>query len=377
MQCEFFDHAKCRSCRWLDRPYAEQLTAKNTGLHALLDRFRPQTWHEPVASAQQGFRNKAKMAVLGTAQLPVLGIVNSRGGEISLCDCPLYPADMQVVLHRLQDWIRLAQLIPYDVARRQGELKFVLLTRSQLNGAYMLRLVLRSEQAIAQIRQQLPALLAASPGIRVVSVNIQPVHMAILEGEKEIFLSDEKHLAERLNDVPLSIRPKSFFQTNPAVAGLLYATAREWTARLHATGIWDVFCGVGGFGLHCATRDTLLTGIEIEPEAIACARQSAAELGLTQARFMALDSAGLAAQAGDTPDLVILNPPRRGIGQSLCAQLAALAPPHILYSSCNPESLAEDLSRLDDYRLMQVQLFDMFPHTPHYEVLTLLSRNTP
>ena len=120
-----------------------------------------------------------------------------------------------------------------------------------------------------------------------------------------------------------------------------------------------------------------LTGIDIEPEAVACARLSAAEMGLSRAVFMAQVSALPAAGRGDAPDLVILNPPRRGIGQSLCEQLATLAPRHILYSSCNPESLVGDLTRLHDYRIVRVQLFDMFPHTPHYEVLSLLTRVGP
>lgn len=124
-----------------------------------------------------------------------------------------------------------------------------------------------------------------------ITANIQPVHMAIMEGETEIYLTDQQALAERFNDVPLWIRPQSFFQTNPTVASRLYATARDWVGQLPVRHMWDLFCGVGGFGLHCATPQMQLTGIEIAPEAIACAKQSAAELGLTRLHFQALDSA--------------------------------------------------------------------------------------
>lgn len=112
--------------------------------------------------------------------------------------------------------------------------------------------------------------------------------MAIMEGETEIYLTDQQALAERFNDVPLWIRPQSFFQTNPTVASRLYATARDWVGQLPVRHMWDLFCGVGGFGLHCATPQMQLTGIEIAPEAIACAKQSAAELGLTRLHFRAL-----------------------------------------------------------------------------------------
>jgi 23S rRNA (uracil747-C5)-methyltransferase len=358
----------------MDIAYPDQLDRKNNHLHALLDAHQPQEWLEAVASPQAGFRHKAKMAVLGTDAAPILGIVNGKGAEVSLCDCPLYPGDMRNLLHRLQVWIRQAGLPPYRVDQRQGELKFVLLTRSHFNGEYMLRFVLRSEQQLPRIRQFLPLLQADYPAISVVSVNIQPVHMAILEGQQEIFLTRNTQLSERLNGVPLYIRPKSFFQTNPVVAAQLYKTASQWAEESGAATLWDLYCGVGGFALHCARPETAVTGIEIEQEAIACAQRSARELGLSQATFMACDLTGFSTKQAEPPDLVIINPPRRGIGQDLCAQLMQAAPRNILYSSCNAETLAQDVSRMPGYRLARVQLFDMFPHTSHYEVLVKLTR---
>jgi 23S rRNA (uracil747-C5)-methyltransferase len=374
MRCDYFERGKCASCNWITRHYAEQLAAKNLHLHSRLDTYRPGEWLEPAASPEQGFRNKAKMAVLGTADAPLLGIVNSLGEAISLCDCPLYPDDMQALLRRIQAWVRQAGLPPYRIDKRVGELKFVLLTRSRFSGEYLLRFVLRSEQMLSRIQDHVPLLLDECPNIRVVSANIQPVHMAVIEGEKEIFLGDNTHLAEKLNDVQLFIRPKSFFQTNIAVAEKLYATAREWAAEIKPSSVWDLFCGVGGFGLHCATQDTQLTGIEIEPEAIACAQLSAQALGLKHVSFAAFDAVLFAAREDAAPDLLIVNPPRRGLGETLCRQIAAVAPQHIFYSSCNPETLARDLAQLAGYRVERVQLFDMFPHTAHYEVLTQLAR---
>lgn len=374
MQCDYFNQNKCRSCRWLDREYADQLTAKDAALRSLLGAHQPQEWLAPVTSPQTGFRNKAKMAALGTDSAPILGIVNSKGEEVSLCDCPLYPVDMQNLLRRLESWILQAGLSLYNVDKRQGELKFILLTRSQFSGEYMLRLVLRSEHLLPRIKQNLPQLRVDFANISVLSVNIQPVHMAILEGEKEIYLTQNTRLSERLNGVPLYIRPKSFFQTNPAVAAELYRAARNWTAEIEPATLWDLYCGVGGFGLHCATPEMAVTGMEIEQEAIACAQQSAREMGLNNVVFMAFDLTGFAAKQAEPPDLIIVNPPRRGIGQVLCARLEDVAPQYILYSSCNAETLAQDISRMPGYRLTRVQLFDMFPHTPHYEVLVKLTR---
>jgi 23S rRNA (uracil747-C5)-methyltransferase len=374
VHCPHFQAKQCLSCRWIERPYAEQLAAKQTELKNLLAELEIETWHEPVVSPLQGMRNKAKMVALGAAHAPILGIISPSGEAVSLTDCLLYPPPMQALLKRLERWIQQAGLPPYRIDKQKGELKYVLLTHSAAHDQYMLRFVLRSEQALPRIQANLPLLLQDYPNIRVISANIQPIHMAILEGEQEIFLSAERRLLEQFNQVPLYIRPKSFFQTNPHVAAQLYQTARIWTQPLKAQIIWDLFCGVGGFGLHCADPDTQLIGIEIEAEAIACAKDSAAALGLTHVEFQALDSNQVHAKNFNPPDLVIVNPPRRGLGKALCAELTKINSAAILYSSCNALTLHQDLQALSHYHIKHVQLFDMFVHTTHFETLVLLTR---
>jgi 23S rRNA (uracil747-C5)-methyltransferase len=314
------------------------------------------------------------MVVSGSVERPLLGMLHRDGTPVDLSDCPLYPAGFAPMFAVLKSFIARAGLTPYNVARKRGELKYLLLTESTLDGGVMLRFVLRSETKLAQLRAALPWLQQQLPQLKVISANIQPVHMAIMEGEREIALTEQQALEERFNQVPLFIRPQSFFQTNPQVAADLYATARDWVRALGIDSMWDLFCGVGGFGLHCAQPQTRLTGIEISAEAIASARQSAQRLGLLQVDFQALDSTRFATAEGQVPQLVLVNPPRRGIGQALCDYLSRMAPDYILYSSCNAESMAKDIEMLPGYRIERVQLFDMFPHTAHYEVLTLLVR---
>ncbi|QZY89207.1 23S rRNA (uracil(747)-C(5))-methyltransferase RlmC [Pantoea dispersa] len=373
MHCALYQAGRCRSCQWLEKPYPQQLSDKQTQLTQLLDGMPVADWRPPVTSAQQGFRNKAKMVVSGSVEKPLFGVVARDGEPVDLCACPLYPASFAAVFDVLKPFIARAGLTPYNVARKRGELKFLLLTEST-QGGMMLRFVLRSHRKLAQLRAALPWLQQQLPQLQVISANIQPVHMAILEGEEEMALTPEQALPERFNDVPLYIRPQSFFQTNPQVAAALYATARDWVAELPVHSMWDLFCGVGGFGLHCATPQMQLTGIEISAEAIACAQQSAQQLGLEQVSFAALDSTQFATGHTSVPQLVLVNPPRRGIGAELCAWLSRMAPDYILYSSCNPASMAQDIARLADYDISRVQLFDMFPHTAHFEVLTLLRR---
>lgn len=372
MQCALFDARRCHSCQWIEQTTGDQLCAKMADLRTLLADLPVTEWCAPVSGPEQGFRNKAKMVVSGSVEKPLLGMLRRDGIPEDLTDCPLYPASFQAVFAALKPFIARAGLTPYNVARKRGELKYLLLTESRHTGGMMLRFVLRSPARLEQLRAALPWLQAQLPQLHVISVNIQPVHMAIMEGDTEIFLTEQQALAENFNGVPLWIRPQSFFQTNPAVASALYATAREWVRGLPVRHMWDLFCGVGGFGLHCATPEMTLTGIEIAPEAIACAKQSAAELGLTDLHFQALDSTQFATAQTNAPQLVLVNPPRRGIGQALCDYLSRMAPPYIIYSSCNARTMAADLHALPGYSVERVQLFDMFPHTAHYEVLTLL-----
>ncbi|WP_337840804.1 23S rRNA (uracil(747)-C(5))-methyltransferase RlmC [Rheinheimera sp.] len=377
MYCAQFVAGRCRSCTEIELDYSEQLQHKQQQWLTLLEPFTPDQVLAPYPSPQSAFRTKAKMVVSGTAEQPVLGLMHSSGEAVDLTSCLLYPTAFAPAFALVQQFIQRARLQPYQVAERKGELKFILLSQSSFSGRFMLRFVLRSQNHLASIRKHLPWLQQQWPELELCSVNLQPVAMAQLEGDTEILLTDTPYLAEQLNQVPLYLTPQSFFQTNPAVAAALYQSAVDWTTHLPLQSVWDLFCGVGGFGLHLASSrpGIQLTGIEISASAIASARKAAAELQLEQPEFMALDANAFAMAQQQAPDLLLVNPPRRGLGPALCQQLLQLAPAYLLYSSCNPHSLAKDLAQLTlDYRLIKARLFDMFPHSQHAEVLVLLSK---
>ncbi|HEM7526918.1 TPA: 23S rRNA (uracil(747)-C(5))-methyltransferase RlmC [Providencia rettgeri] len=374
MHCEKYATGQCHSCQWLTLTPEQQIIEKQSQLQALLPAIDTSLFQPPVTGPQTAFRNKAKMVVSGSVEKPILGIVGRDGQGVDLTDCPLYPDAFSDVFSAIIPFIARAGLTPYNIERKRGELKYLLLTQSHHTGKFMLRFVLRSEKKIEQLKKALPWLQEQLPLLAVITANIQPVHMAILEGEDEIFLTEQRTLREEFNQVPLFIRPQGFFQTNPIVAAKLYQTAREWVKALDIDSLWDLFCGVGGFGLHCAEKDTRLTGIEISAPAIASAQQSADELGLKHVEFKALDSTRFATANQDIPQLILVNPPRRGIGKELCDYLTYMQPEYILYSSCNAQTMAQDLQLLAGYQVCKVQLFDLFPHTAHFEVLTLLKR---
>ncbi len=370
--CAYYDAHECRSCGWIDYHYSEQLSLKTDQLQALLNPFNPHSYLKPVTSQLLGFRNKAKMVAIPTASGIILGL----DSETSLVACGLYDVAMQRLLEYLQTWLNELGIKGYDIAKRKGELKYVLLTRSAYNGSMMLRFVLRSHGIISRLQKGLSTLQEAFPDLKVVTANIQPIHMAILEGDEEIFLTDAQRLEEQFNGIPLYIRPKSFFQTNPEVASKLYKTAAEWVNEEETATLWDLFCGVGGFALHCHAPDRQIVGIEIENEAIECAKASAEKLGIESLEFKALDAASFMFESQGSPDVLIVNPPRRGLGEQLCKWITKIKPARIIYSSCNPLSLSDDLKRLAHYTPNRVQLFDMFPHTAHYEVLVELTRSS-
>jgi len=374
MDCSYFDAGVCRSCTLMGVPYAEQLEGKERLAHELLAPFGGAEWLPPVASAESGYRNKAKMVIGGTADAPTIGILDEAGRGVDLRECGICAPGIRAALPVLARFITRQRLEPYSVPERRGELKFVLVTESP-DGELMVRFVARSEQTVDRVRAGLDRLLAELPATRVVTVNLQPEHKAVVEGERDVVLTRESALPMRLGPVSLRLRPQSFFQTNTAVATELYAQVASWVDGIAPASVWDLYCGVGGFALHVAAPGRRVVGVETSREAVRSARASAAAAGLPHVAFRAGDATEFALGAATGPDLVIVNPPRRGIGADLSAWLEASDVPNVVYSSCNPKSLAHDLARMPSYRIRTGRVLDMFPQTGHMEVAVLLQRS--
>ena len=388
LNCADFQAKRCTSCSWLAQSYREQLNAKQARAAAAIFAAKPNSsliWLTPQPSAQSAFRNKAKMVVGGTAQAPILGILQP-AGTLELAHCPLYPPAIGDAWPIVRAWLSTVAIAPYDISRRTGELKYLILTAAspESAGALMLRLVLRSKEALDRVRKQLLALLTQLPRLLVVSVNLQPEPKAILEGVEEIVLTECTALPMMVNDLTLYLRPQSFFQTNSAMAAALYQCATSWLQTMQPTSVLDLFCGVGGFALHAARAlpSVEVTGVECSSEAILAARESAYAAGLTNARFYAGDALAIAeslhigksVQIGRRADCIIVNPPRRGLGPALCEFLEKSGANDVIYSSCNIETLAADLLCLPSFQPQTAQVLDMFAHTPHFEVIVWLKR---
>ncbi|WP_427868581.1 methyltransferase domain-containing protein [Leucobacter luti] len=388
-RCDYFEAGRCRSCALIETPYAEQLSAKEARCRELLETVPGGAWLPAVEGGVRDFRNKAKLVVGGRRGAVMLGILGPDGAGVDLRDCLIQQPGIRAAIPRLAEFLDGTGLWPYDVPRRRGELKFAHVTESP-DGELMVRFVVRSERALETLRGALPRLLAALPRLAVVTVNILPEHKAVLEGEREEILLGAS-LDMDLGPVSLHLRPQSFFQTNTPVARALYAQAAEWVAERRPRTLWDLYCGVGGFALHCASGagdgasgagsradaagGVSVLGVEVSEEAVRSAERSAAEAGI-DARFFAADATAFAlgSRAEDRPEALIVNPPRRGIGAELSAWVEGSGIDTVVYSSCNPESLARDLAAMPSYRVLAARVFDMFPHTKHLEVMVLLVR---
>ncbi|QIM16814.1 methyltransferase domain-containing protein [Leucobacter insecticola] len=380
MNCEYFEAGRCRSCALIETPYDAQLRDKQLRCSELLPSVADAAWLPPVQSADRDFRNKAKLVVGGVAGGVTLGILGPDGQGVDLRDCLIQSPGIRRVIPKLAEFLEATGLEPYDVPARRGELKFVHITEAP-SGELMLRFVVRTEQALARLRRGLGELRAAVPRAAVISVNLLPEHKAVLEGEREEMLHGSS-LSMQLGEIALHLQPQSFFQTNTPVARALYAQAAEWVRGVDPGSLWDLYCGVGGFALHCAAMGTgserEVLGVELSEAAVLSARRSAREAGIA-ARFEVADATEFALGAAPEaiPDLAIVNPPRRGIGVELAAWLERSDGVHdVIYSSCNPESLARDLAAMPSFQVREARVFDMFPHTTHLEVAVWLARAT-
>lgn len=356
--CRYFNEDRCRSCTLLATPYDIQLSNKQARAEEVLSASE---WLPPVASAEFGFRNKAKIIVAGTTDEPTLGIITNGVGQ-DLRDCLLYDSAITRAHGPLTEFITRAGLIPYSIPDRTGELKSIIVSANPA-GQLMVRFVIRSEDQIPIIASNLGWLADEIPMV-VGSVNLLPTHVALPEGETEIHLFGDEVLDMSLGPLELKLRPQGFFQTNTEITRVLYATAAAWADEIDPTSIWDLYCGVGGFAKAMASSSRIVTGVELSEQAVIAAGGPP--------MFLAGDAGQWAREQDIVPDLLVVNPPRRGIGD-MAEWIRDSTIETVLYSSCNLESAARDMEIMG-FTAQRAQLFDMFPHTTHVECLIFMTR---
>lgn len=314
-----------------------------------------------------------KLSVTGTAAEPVIGLLDPSLEGTELLNCPLHLPKLNEIAHFIKEKIISEKLHPYEPKRRLGELKGLIMMSNKSCSEIIVRFVLRSRDLQKRIERVSGELQNNFPRVKVVSINLQPVHHAILEGEEEILLSDDTIIWEELNGIAIAYGPQSFMQVTPEITEKLYYEAQRILSHYNVREVTELFCGSGGFLLTCAGAGISGIGLELSHDAVLCAQKAAVKNGITNVSFITADLSKELQPGTISREAVIVNPPRRGIGGAVCKMILESRPKYILYSSCNPNSLCEDLKALSKaYKIDSITPFDMFPMTNHLEVLCLL-----
>jgi 23S rRNA (uracil747-C5)-methyltransferase len=343
---------------------------------SLLDPYIQRAYEEPgvFLSDPQGSRHKIKLVVSGTLAEPKFGIVDNSGQFTTLEKCPIHDPTINALLPSIKQIIIKYALTIYDIKKKQGELKAILISSNYDSSQIILRLVLRSTNLLEKAKSALNDLESQHDSIKVTSINIQPIPHAILEGTEEILVSKNPFITERLNNISMCFDPKSFMQVTPQVSEQLYRSAAQWLREYTHSTVLDLYCGVGGFALHVANFSGNVTGIEASSTAIKCATTAAILNEFNNCKFVDEDLETY--ELSSNVDALIVNPPRRGLSQNVLSFIDKTNPKTIIYSSCNVVSLIENLKSLTStYSIIKFKFFDMFPLTDHLECLVLLQEN--
>lgn len=378
MNCQYFHEKHCVSCNLLAYAYRETITLKEQKLKTLfphhLDKMKQSVTSEQGA---EGTRNKAKLAVAIMGNEIRFGFYNEHMQFKHLENCPLHASAINAVLDPIKEHLIKYKIIPYDLLSRKGELKYLLITYSESTHELLLRFILRSTESIPRLKKLAADLITIYPSVKVVTANIQSKHQAILEGDKEIVLTDNDCITHQFDNYCLYQGPRSFFQTNTAMALKLYQQFQTELSRLSIKSLLDLYCGVGAFSFFAEKHCAAVTGVEISDAAILYANKARQKNNSHNTRFIAMDVAHYLKQIQPGEfDAILVNPPRIGLKASVIHDVLRLNPSYIFYSSCNADTLQKDLTQLEaHYNIQSLQIFDMFPFTSHFETLVVLKES--
>jgi 23S rRNA (uracil1939-C5)-methyltransferase len=278
----------------------------------------------------------------------------------------------------LKGEIEKLRIAPYDEDRDTGQLRYLDIRYSFWQQQVLLTLVTR-HMHFPQIRDLLRNLERRFPFLTGVVQNINDKPGNVIWGERFHPLRGRDALLEKLGPLKISIPVDAFSQVNPQVARKLYEKALEWAGLTGKEIAFDLYCGIGPISLFLASQAQLVIGIDDNVSAINVAKQNARRNGYQNCRFFAGDTAEkLRETAAAVPrvDVIVVNPPRKGLSLDAFAAVLMTKAPRIIYISCDPTTLARDLDRFspEGYHVQKVQPFDMFPQTDKVEMVALLER---
>lgn len=402
----------CGGCNYQSLPYETQLELKKNQVLELIDKVYAAEQTE-VANTENAKTEIVKKDYIYDGILPSPDICAYRnkmefsfgdeykGGPLALglhkkgsfhdivnaSGCKIVHDDFTKVLDCVREHCMANSLVHYNKNTHEGVLRHLLVRRAASTGELLVALVTSSQEDITDIVNELGQKLAA---LSLEGTLTGFIHI-INDGLGDVVKSDETRLiygkdwfTEEILGLKFRISPFSFFQTNTKGAEVLYSRARDYilddtigsNADLHDKVVFDLYSGTGTIAQIIAPVAKKVIGVEIVEEAVEAAKKNAAANGLTNCEFIAGDVLKVIDEIPEKPDFIILDPPREGIHPKAIRKIIDYGVENIVYISCKPTSLANDLAvfEANGYHLKRVSNVDMFPQTVHVETVVLLQR---
>ncbi len=376
----------CGGCSLRHLDYAAELRAKQ---ESVLDAFRRIGGLEvPVLDILPSpdvdrYRNKVQFPVgIDKNGVPCIGFYAGRTHRIVPCpDCKLQPSVLNEIGNALCAFFAQQGIRPYDEQSGKGLVRHIFLRRGAHSGQIMVCLVC-TRAKLPHAEQLCTALRGQFPAISTILLNVNAKNTNVILGSENHILYGRGYIEDTLCGVPVRLGPLSFYQVNTLAAERLYGVAAQYAQLTPDDTLLDLYCGMGTIGLSMAGQCRELIGVEIVPEAIESAKANAARMGkavAAKSRFFCADAGQAATQLaaeGLHPDIVMLDPPRKGCDEATLSAVVRMAPRRVVYVSCNPATAARDAAWLEQngYHAEKVQPVDLFPRTKHCECVLLMSK---
>lgn len=376
----------CGGCSLRHLDYAAELRAKQ---ESVLDAFRRIGGLEvPVLNILPSpdvdrYRNKVQFPVgVDKNGAPCIGFFAGRTHRIVPCpDCKLQPSVLNEIGNALCAFFARQGIRPYDEQSGKGLVRHIFLRRGAHSGQIMVCLVC-TRAKLPHAEQLCTALRGQFPAISTILLNVNAKNTNVILGSENHILYGPGYIEDTLCGVPVRLGPLSFYQVNTLAAERLYGVAAQYAQLTPDDTLLDLYCGMGTIGLSMAEQCRELIGVEIVPEAIESAKANAARMGeavAAKSRFFCADAGQAATQLaaeGLHPDIVMLDPPRKGCDEATLSAVVRMAPRRVVYVSCNPATAARDAAWLEQngYHAEKVQPVDLFPRTKHCECVIALSK---
>ena len=370
--CPYFP--KCGGCQLRHMSYEGELAAKKQHVADALHRiggFEALDFVIFGAHHTNGYRNKAIFPIGGTAEAPQIGFYRARSHQIvDVNFCLLQHPAVALVRQVVLAWMTLHAVAPYDERTHHGLLRH-LLVRTNQSGEVLVCLLANGKRLphadtlCAALRESVPLLRGVVFGQNTRQDNV-------ILGERFETLWGDDALTETLSGLTYRIGIDAFFQINHSQTERLYAIAADYAALTGGETLLDLYCGVGSIGLTMANKAARLIGVEVVEQAVLNARENARSNGVENAHFLCGDAGEVAAALllkKSTPDVIVFDPPRKGLSLEALEAAVSMQPDRMVYVSCDPATFARDAKLLTDrgYRLTNLAAIDLFPRTKHVE----------